>query len=85
MVILEHEYQVDNPENKQKRYVFIPTWEQYKEYFTEKMFGRHFNILEESESLGELKVEFKIDGDPKERTFIHQSIVKEYPIEDVRE
>ena len=73
MVILEHEYQADNPVNEQKRYVIIPTWEQYKAYLTEEMLGRHFDILEDS--LGELRAEFKFGGDPKERTFIHQAIV----------
>lgn len=84
MVILEHEYQVDNPVNEQKRYVIIPTWEQYKVYLTEEICGRHFNILEDS--LGELRAEFKLDSDPKERTFIHQAIVvrkKEFDLDEV--
>ena len=84
MVILEHEYQADNPVNEQKWYVIVPTWEQYKAYLTKGMSGRHFNILEES--LGELRAEFKIGGDPKKRTFIHQAIVvrkKEFYLNEV--
>ena len=73
MVILEHEYQTDNPVNEQKRYVIIPTWEQYKTYLAEEMTGRYFNILEDS--LGELRAEFKLGGNAKEQTFIHQAIV----------
>ena len=31
IVILEHEYQKDNPKNEQKRYVVIDNWDLYKE------------------------------------------------------
>lgn len=71
MVILEHEYQTDNPVNEQKRYVIIPTWEQYKAYLTEEMIGRYFRFIEET--LGELRAEFKYNA--LDSLYIHEAIV----------
>ncbi len=71
MVILEHEYQADNPRNEQKRYVIIPTWEQYKVYIADKMSRRYFKIIEET--VGELKAEFKLKA--LKSIFIHEATV----------
>lgn len=71
MVILEHEYQADNPRNEQKRYVIIPTWEQYKVYIADRMFGRYFKIIEET--VGELKAEFKLKA--LKAIFVHEATV----------
>ena len=71
MVILEHQYQASNPSNQQKRYVIIPTWEQYKVYIIDKMSGRYFKIIEET--VGELKAEFKYKA--LKATYIHEATV----------
>lgn len=50
MVILERQYQKDNPLNEQKRYVVVSDWRKYKSFFVDQMLGKRWKVIDDIEN-----------------------------------
>ena len=85
IVILEHEYQKDNPKNEQKRYVVIDNWDLYKDCLLgnrisypnismpQRTLSRKlYNIIFDEENKS-LSIEYKYVN--LEPTYIHEATV----------
>ena len=72
MVILEHEYEKDNPKNEQMRYIIATTWDHYLDFLNDSMDGRELVITENNQNKN-LIAEFKFKA--LSAWFIHEATV----------
>lgn len=72
MIILERQYEKNNPLNEQKRYVIISNWRHYKLFFIDNMDNRDWWVLKESEN-DKFVAEYKFKA--LDAMFIHEATV----------